>query len=146
MKKALIVPLVVLACLLPGCAQFMAFDQPGPLNCRPDVLRPGVERAIVIGCLGPPVATDQRDAAADDFLNDTYVYKDGGGKNAGWSKAGRVILYTAGDLVTLFLSQIIWMPAEKLMLDASKYQASVDYERGHTGKWRIQQATESKVD
>jgi len=131
---------------LSGCAQFMAFDQPGPLGCRSDVLLTGVEQSSVIGCLGRPMATDKRtDDQNNEVMNEIYVYEDGRGKNAGWSKAGRVVIYTAGDVFTLFLTQLLWMPAEKLMLKSSKYQASVDYQRGHDGKWRITQATEAEV-
>lgn len=101
---------------------------------------------MVIGCLGTPLASDSRDVEGRTVTNDTYVYKDGGGKNAGWSKAGRVVIYTAGDLFTLFLTQLLWMPSEKLMLDASKYQASVDYERGSDGRWRVTEATEAEVE
>lgn len=146
MTKRLSTVLMIVT-LLSGCAQVMAFQQPGPRKCRPDVLREGVERSMVIGCLGSPLASDEhtQDDNDKEVLSDTYVYEDGGAKNAGWSKAGRVVLYTAGDIFTLFLTQLIWMPAEAMLLDATKHQAAVDYERGSDSKWHVTQVAEGET-
>lgn len=127
---------------LGGCAQTMAIEQPGPLTCRPSVLQMGVERTAVVGCLGSPTET----VAGVGTLNDSFVYRDGRGRNATWSKVGRVFLYTAGDLFTLFLSQVIFMPTEHLLLKASEYRASVDYEPDGEGMWRVNHVTESEVN
>jgi len=104
-----------------------------------------VERSVVISCLGAPIATDHHTVSGVEILSDTYVYKDGGAKNAAWSKAGRAVLYTAGDVFTIFLTQLIWIPTEKFMLEATKFGASVDYARANDGKWHIRQATQSRV-
>jgi hypothetical protein len=136
---------LVASLVLAGCAQFMAFQHPGHLTCRDDILREGVDRSLVVACLGPPAITDERLVGDKQVLSDTHLYEDGGAKNQGISKVGRTVLYTVGDVLTLFLTQLIWMPTEALLLDATKRQASIDYERGYDGRWRATGVTDSEV-
>ena len=80
-----------------GCAQYMAIKQPSPF--KPACLDPGVKRINVIAELGQPVNAESN----TNNLTEAYKYVDGEGKNSGTSKTVRVVLYTAGDIFTLFL-------------------------------------------
>ncbi|NIR43051.1 MAG: hypothetical protein GWN54_02245, partial [Gammaproteobacteria bacterium] len=82
-----------------------------------------------MGVLGAPSATSE--GVEGETLRDTYLYTDGGGTNRFGGKAARILLYTAGDVFTAFLTQLIWMPAE-LVLDGTDYSATVDYQRRPT--------------
>ena len=106
-----------------GCAQYIAYNQPSPLDRS--VLANGADRSHVEGTLGMPVAKEKND---DGTITETYKYTDGGAKNNAASKTGRILLYTAGDLFTLWLDQIIWMPLE-LAFRGTPYTADVTYEK-----------------
>jgi hypothetical protein len=138
MRSTLLAAIVVLA-FGSGCAQVMAYRQPAPIDR--DLLIAGADRGSVIGALGPPVVTEE----SGENLSDTYSYTDGGKVNAtGW-KAVRILLYTAGDVFTLFLDQVLWMPAE-LLMNGTKYTATVDYERNGSRRWIAQQMVERKME
>jgi hypothetical protein len=117
--------LAAFACLisLSGCAQVIAAKQAAPLNRG--MLVPGVERTRVIATFGTPIGHDTND---NGNMVETYSYTDGGQKNAFGSKAARILLYTAGDLFTLCLDQVIWMPME-LAFKGTDYTCKVTYER-----------------
>lgn len=125
-----------------GCAQMMALDQPGPLECRAGALAAGTPRANTIGCLGAPTRTID----GNDDLIDSFTYEDGRGRNSTASKVSRTFLYTVGDLFTLFLTQLVFVPAEALMLEAATYRADVVYEQDGQGVWRVHEATETQSD
>src|SRR5437016_3924712 len=108
MKSTLIMATMILvAVFMSGCAQVMAFKQPKPY--APTSLASGAKRLDVIAELGQPASSEEHSG----LLTDSYRYVDGGSKNNGGSKTTRIILYTAGDLFTIFLDQVIWMPTEK---------------------------------
>lgn len=122
-----------------GCAQYMAFTQKGRLDRR--VLQPGSERMQIVGKLGAPKMTNEEPGPV---LVDTYNYTDGGQRNrSGW-RAARIVLYTAGDFFTLFLSQLLFMPSE-LLLKGSDYMAVVEYEPGAGETWVAGRITETKL-
>jgi hypothetical protein len=53
-----------------------------------------------------------------------------------------VIVYTVGDVLTLFLTQLIWMPLE-LAFNGYDYTAVVDYERRESDeKWAARNINE----
>ena len=138
MRTTLLAAIVVLA-FGSGCAQVMAYRQPAPIDR--DLLNAGANRGSVIGLLGSPVLSEE----SDENLSDTYSYTDGGKVNAtGW-KAVRILLYTAGDVFTLFLDQVLWMPAE-LLMNGTKYTATVDYERDGTNGWHAERMVERKME
>jgi len=123
-----------------GCAQYMAIKAPGPIDR--DVLQPGAERTRVAATFGAPIVTNE---AAPGKVIDTYNYSDGGKRNTTLPKAGRVILYTAGDVFTLFLDQVLWMPAE-LLMDGTDYSANVEYQqRSSDRQWIATRITETKL-
>lgn len=124
-----------------GCAQTLALRQPGPLECR-ETLAVEVARADVVACLGAPDET----VDTQDGLLDIFTYEDGRGRNATWSKVGRTFLYTIGDLFTLFLTQLIFVPAEALALEAVDYRAYVKYAADDSGRWRVVEIEETPIE
>jgi len=122
-----------------GCAQVMAYKQPAPIDR--DLLIEGADRGAVIGALGSPVVTDE----IDESRSDTYSYTAGGMLNSTAGKSIRILLYTAGDVFTLFLSQVLWIPAE-LLLDGTKYTATVDYKKNGSRRWSAQRMVEQEID
>ena len=131
--ERIIAPLLASLLLCSGCAQFMAARQPKNLHVE-NVLQPGVERGVLIGTLGAPVATD---SDVEGRLTDIYRYCDGRSANSWGGKSIRILIYTAGDVFTLFLAQIIWIPIE-IALSGKDYSATVDYQRGFEDhRWRV---------
>jgi hypothetical protein len=122
-QMALVLSLGLLIGVSSGCAQVMAIRQPGPINRN--LLAVGADRTVVIGVLGAPLSSEDR---TDSGRLEVYKYVDGGTKNAWWSKTGRVVLYTAGDVFTAWLDQIIWMPLE-LAFRGTEYASTVGFDR-----------------
>jgi hypothetical protein len=119
-------------CLLTnGCAQVWACKQAPPF--KPTCLSAGTKRIDVVAELGKPIASEER----TNILVESYHYVDGGSKNNGASKTVRVILYTAGDLFTLWLDQIIWMPTEKFGFAGTDHSVTIDYDKNQNGTWCI---------
>jgi hypothetical protein len=114
--------------LLNGCAQVMAYNQAPPLDRS--VLSVGADRAQVRAVLGAPTAKDELPAGE---VTESYKYVDGGQRNGRLAKTGRIILYTAGDVFSAFLDQVLWIPAE-LLLKGTEYGAEVTYAKSGT-RW-----------
>jgi hypothetical protein len=126
-----------------GCAQVIAFRQPRPLDRS--VLHEGAERDLIVATLGYPVAQDRPPGTTPPRLRETYVYTDGGTVNSAGGKTARIVLYTVGDLFTVFLTQIIWLPAE-LLCEGTQYHASVEYHRRPMDQtWVVQWLRERKL-
>lgn len=121
MDRALVLLLVAQL----GCAQLMVVRQAPPLDRS--TLELGAARGLIAATLGAPTASEEDPSGGQ--LTDTYVYTDGGKVNTWWGKAGRILLYSAGDFFTLFLTQILWMPAEIELAGGTDYKATVGYER-----------------
>jgi hypothetical protein len=83
-----------------------------------------------MSALGPPVATEN---ISEQSLRDTYDYVDGGGWNSRPGKALRLVVYTVGDIATIFLTQLLWMPLE-VAFRGPRYSAIVDYRRDAGGR------------
>jgi hypothetical protein len=120
-----------------GCAQMMAACKPGPLDRS--VLEVGAYRSEIVASLG---SGRGRLGKGSVTRTEHYDYMDGGKKNSVSSKVGRIVLYTAGDVFTLFLSQILFMPIETVFA-GMQYRASVDYQLYTDGTWRVQDFTEA---
>ena len=134
--------LVVLQISSLGCAQVMASRQAAPLDRG--FLQPGAERGRIVATLGAPAVTDE--SPDRSRLTETYNYTDGGGANSKGAKAARILLYTAGDIFTAFLSQIIWMPME-MVLDGTDYSTTVEYRRRRTDhRWVAARVTETELE
>jgi hypothetical protein len=132
-KAGRLLAIVLIGQLVVSCAQIMAIRQPSPF--KPTCLVVGQKRVAVIGELGRPTNTEEH----GDHLTDVYNYTDGGPKNNGGAKTGRVILYTVGDLFTLWLDQIIWMPAEHFGFAGTDHAVTVDFVKSEDTFWRVNQ-------
>ena len=100
---------------------------------KPTTLTQGTKRMMVQGELGTPVSSEDHGSKVVDM----YKYTDGGEKNNGASKTGRILLYTGGDLFTCWLDQIIWMPAEEFGFDGTDHVVTVDYSKSSEGSYLI---------
>jgi|GEM_PF-2262393 len=125
----LILPLALGTLLTSGCAQYMAIKQPSPFT--PTCLETGTRRIDIVAELGQPITSEPQ----TNLLTDNYKYVDGGSKNNAGSKTVRVILYTGGDLFTLWLDQIIWIPAEKFGFAGTDHSVTVAYSKATDGLW-----------
>ena len=125
-----LLPVAMAGLLSTGCAQFMAMGQPKPFT--PTSLTVGAKRTAIIGELGSPRSTEEHNSQ----LSETYHYVDGGAKNSGGAKFGRVLVYTAGDIFTAWLDQIIWMPAEKFGFAGTEHVVTVNYTKPDDGFWQ----------
>jgi hypothetical protein len=123
------IPLILSSLFATGCAQFMAIRQPRPFT--PSSLVSGAKRTDIVAELGQPLTSEPR----ANQLTDVYHYVDGGQKNCAVSKTGRVLLYTAGDIFTAWLDQVIWIPAEAFGFPGTTHAVTVDYTRFDDGCW-----------
>jgi hypothetical protein len=140
MKKiATIAGMLLVSVFMSGCAQVMAMKQPKPFT--PTCLATGTERTKIVAELGQPLASEPR----GDKLVDEYKYVDGGKKNGGFSKGTRVVLYTGGDLFTLFLDQIIWMPLEHYGFAGIDHAVTVDYAKSDDGAWVAEKVSDEML-
>lgn len=94
-----------LAFNISGCSSVMALKQPSKKNMQ--VLNHGVARENVIAYLGAPSTSDVK----GDERVDIYNFKQG--YSGGW-KASRAVFHLVMDVFTLFIWEIIGMPAEAI--------------------------------
>ena len=134
-----LIPIALLALLASGCAQNMCIHQPSPFKPTSTVV--GARRIAIVGELGQPVVSEPHGTN----LVDTYKYVDGGSKNSGGSKTARVVLYTAGDVFTLFIDQIIWMPSEKYGFAGTDHVVIVDYAKSGDDLWHATKIDDQEV-
>jgi len=87
---------------LQGCSIGRVFGGPPPVDV--DRVKVGVHRNIVISVLGPPKVTESKSQQKMDI----YEFVDG---HSSGSKI-RAILYIAGDILTLGLSELLFWPIE----------------------------------
>ena len=127
----LLIPSLLVSVLACGCAQNMALRKPGPFS--PTGLKPGVERTAVVAELGEPVSSKEKDSQ----LIEGYAYVDGGSMNSANGKTSRVVLYTAGDVFTLFLDQLIWMPTELYGFNGTDHSVTIEFAKSDGGVWQI---------
>ncbi len=130
---------VLLLCALgqAGCAQMMAACKPGPVDRSS--LELGAHRSEIMAALGAGRGRVPKGAVT---RTEHYTYTDGGAKNTVPSKLARIVLYTAGDVFTLFLSQILFMPMETL-IQGTRYRTTVDYQLFTDATWRVQDFVET---
>lgn len=110
-------------------AEVMAIKQPKPF--KPLCLTPGAKRVTIIGELGQPVNSEMH----TNSVTDVYKYVDGGAKNDAASKTSRIIVYVAGDFVTLFLDQVVWIPTEAFGFAGTDHAVTVDYLKAEDDSW-----------
>ena len=114
-----------------GCAQYSVMRQPRPFS--PTCLKPGAKRVDVIAELGQPFNTQ----AQGNRLTDNFKYVDGGSKNNGFCKTGRVVLYSTGDIFTCFFDQLALMPFEDFVISGTNHLIVIEYSKSNYDDWRI---------
>jgi len=88
--------------LTPGCSIYKAATAPSPVETSS--LQPGMPRSHVMSVLGYPKSTE----VVNGERTEMYEYVNG---SDGASKV-RILLYAAGDLLTICLTEVIFWPAE----------------------------------
>lgn len=102
--KAIAVSALALTMFMtPGCAVYMAANQPSKKDVS--VLKAGSPRSTVIAELGPPVHTSERAGGKVDIYNFVQGY-------SGVEKGARAVLHGAADVFTLGLWEVIGTPIE----------------------------------
>jgi hypothetical protein len=116
-----------------ACSISAALKQPPPADLQG--IGVGTPRMEIISRLGPPNFSD---TDAQGRKQDSFEFQSG---MHGASKA-RVILYIAGDLVTLGLAELIFWPLELTLMKSATCSASATYDSSQTQKaetWNLKQ-------
>jgi len=112
-----IIGLLLIVPTLFGCAAVKATEQPPKRNLG--VLDAGVPRTHVIGELGAPTWSDERDGETVDV----FKFKQGYAKE---TKAVRAFAHGAADVATLGLWEVVGIPFESIA-DGTEVQVEVLY-------------------
>jgi hypothetical protein len=102
-----------------GCATYTAVRIPGPVPDERVAL--GAHRSDVEVLLKAPPANEYKEG---DGTIARYQYKDGPHQ----ASKGRVVLYIAGDVFTLFLSELIFWPIEAYASKQTERIATAHYD------------------
>ncbi len=101
-----------------GCSSVMALKQPSKKNLG--VLNAGTGRDNVITYLGAPVTTEMKNGERIEIYQFTQGY-------SGGVKAARATWHFIADLATIFIWELIGMPAE-LIANGEKMSVKVTYD------------------
>ncbi len=112
-----IIGLLLIVPTLFGCAAVKATEQPPKRNLG--VLDAGVPRTHVIGELGAPTWSDERDGETVDVVKFKHGY-------AKETKAVRALAHGAADVATLGLWEVVGIPFETIA-DGTEVQVEVHY-------------------
>lgn len=110
--------LMVCVTLFYGCSINHAAKAPTPSDYKQVTL--GASRTETIARLGFPKITDQKDNKKVDLFDLFDGYHS--------ATKARIILYIAGDLMTLGLAEIIFWPIESGIFDGQNCRGSVAYD------------------
>ncbi len=110
---------LLLAATLPGCAVYMAANQPDKKDLG--LLRPGTPRVAVIAELGAPVHAAEKNGHKVDLYTFTQGY-------SGLEKGGRAILHGAADVLTLGIWEVVGTPIEGVA-NGTKVSVEVTYDK-----------------
>ena len=113
----LLMGLLALAFVVSGCSVVKAINAPGPVPV--ESVKVGSSRTEMISVFGMPRSTE----VIEGQRTDIFEFIDG---HPTGSKA-RIILYLAGDLVTLALAEIIFWPLESAALQGTEGRAIATY-------------------
>ena len=116
MKQVVLVLFVMI--LTGGCSIYKAANAPGPVAV--DRVQIGSTRAEVFAVYGVPKHSE----TSNEQKTDTFQFIDG---YPSGSKS-RIVLYAAGDLITLGLAELIFWPLEMAVLEGTEGQAVVTYD------------------
>ncbi|MEQ1636851.1 MAG: hypothetical protein ABL903_09160 [Methylococcales bacterium] len=103
---------------LSGCSIYQAAHAPDPVEYKEVKL--GNTRTETIARLGYPKMTDQK----NNQKIDTFEFQDG---YHAASKA-RMLLYLAGDVITVGLAEFIFWPLEENVFDGQQCKGTVTYD------------------
>lgn len=95
--------IITTALLVTSCSVFMAAHQPDKKDLS--VLQPGTARNTVIGALGAPATTNERDGKKVDMFVFVQGYTSG-------SRTGRAVGHAIADVFTLGLWEVVGTPIE----------------------------------
>lgn len=119
----------VIALNLNACAAYQAVKQPGPADLSGIGI--GTSRQVLVTKLGPPKMID---TLQDGTKQDMFEFQSGMHQA---SKA-RAILYVAGDVFTLGLSELIFWPLELTVMDSATCTALATYDNQYNVKsWSV---------
>jgi hypothetical protein len=118
LRNAIAILGILLILCTPGCASWVAMNQPGPTE--DEFVQVGMHRAEVEQILR---TGGNSYAEPDEHTRVRYQYSDGAHQG---SKA-RILVYLAADLFTLFLSEIIFWPIELAVQQDSERTAEAEY-------------------
>ena len=114
-----------------ACSISKALNQPPPADLQG--IGVGTPRMEIISRLGPPNFSD---TDAQGRKQDSFEFQSG---MHGASKT-RVILYLAGDLVTLGLAEVIFWPLELTLMKSATCNAYVTYDSSQKAEtWQLKQ-------
>ena len=117
MKVIWVLTVSLLFLSIAGCSVYSAAHAPKPVNYRE--VRVGQERTDVFTTLGMPRMTE----ITTENRKDYYEFTDG--YDQAWK--GRILLYLAGDILTIGISEILFWPLEELGLQGNTGRAYVEY-------------------
>lgn len=105
-----------------GCATYTAVKIPGPV--RDETIALGVHRKDVEVVLQSAPVNEYHDGGGTTAR---YQYKDGPHE----ASKGRVVLYIAGDVFTLFLSELVFWPIEAYASKQTQRIATAHYDESN---------------
>ena len=115
MKSALV--LLVFSFAMQGCSVYLAATAPGPVAV--EEVKVGSTRAEAVAVFGMPVQS----TVHQGISTDVFEFIDG---NPSASKL-RILLYIAGDLLTVYLTELVFWPMELEMFQGTEGRAVVKY-------------------
>lgn len=102
-----------------ACATYTAVKIPGPTHDEDFAI--GMHRSQVESILAASPASEYKDG---EGISARYDYRDGPHQ----ASKGRVVLYIAGDIFTIFLSELIFWPIEAYARNQTKRVGTAHYD------------------
>jgi hypothetical protein len=128
-KTALLTLVAILYAAQTGCATYVAVTMPGPAD--DELIEPGMSRNEVETLLetGP-----ESDYSSGDITTVRYEYSDGPHQ----ASKVRALVYIAGDVFTLFLTEIVFWPIELYASSEIERVATAEYDDEFIlHEWRV---------
>jgi len=128
-RTALLTLVAILYAAQAGCATYVAVTMPGPAD--DELIEPGMSQNEVETLLetGP-----ESDYASGDITTVRYEYSDGPHQ----ASKVRALVYIAGDVFTLFLTEIVFWPIELYASSEIERVATAEYDDDFTlHEWRV---------
>ena len=110
---------LMLGAALPGCAVYMAANQPDKKDLG--VLKAGTPRNAVVAELGAPIQSMEKAGVKVDLYTFTQGY-------SGLEKGSRAVLHGAADVLTLGIWEVVGTPIEGVA-NGTKVSVEVTYDK-----------------